>query len=110
MPQRTYYWFNGGFSLFTDLANLRKRYPGLSDKVLSSMYTAQKEEEAEKRRIEQEEEEERKRKEKEIERAAAAATREALAKKDLPASSSSRKRTEYESLSKKVSKHEYCVT
>ena len=75
------------------------------------MYTAQKEEEAEKRRIEQEEEEERKRKEKEIERAAAAATREALAKKDLPASSSStRKRTEYESLSKKVSKHEYCVT
>ena len=96
-------------SLFTDLTYLRKRYPGLSDKVLSSMFTAQKEEEAEKRRIELEEEEERKRKEREIERAAAAATREALAKKDTPASSSSTKRrTEYESLSKKVSKHKLC--
>ena len=73
------------------------------------MFTAQKEEEAEKRRIELEEEEERKRKEREIERAAAAATRESLAKKDMPASSSSTKRrTEYESLSKKVSTH-VCV-
>ena len=98
-------------SLFTDLSNLRKSYPGLSDKVLSSMFTAQKEEEAEKRRIELEEEEERKRKEREIERAAAAATREALAKKDTPASSSStRRRTEYESLSKKVSNHTCVVS